>query len=237
MDSPRRTARLAGLLYLVSSIPGAFALLYVPGKLVVEGNASATADRLRTSGSLLRLGIGAEILGMTLFVFVALVLYRLFRPTSPEPALWMVVLILLPMPISFLSVVPEVAALNLAGAADGSGYLSPIAALQRDALAYFCLDLHGWAVMVAQVFWGLWLFPFAICVIRSGFIPRFLGVLLVIAGCGHLAEAVAGLVFPQHAAAVDRIGGILTPAELPMIFWLLIWGARARPRPVSAAPV
>ena len=235
MDSPKRTARLAGLLYLLSSIPGAFALLYVPSRLIVEGNPTATADRLRAFPNLLRLGIGAEMLGMTLFILLALVLYRLFRTTSPEPALWMLVLILLPMPISFLGVVPEVAALNLAGGAGGTSYLSIVGSPQRDALAYFCLDLHDSAVMVAQVFWGLWLFPFAICVIRSGFIPRFLGVLLVIAGVGHLAHAVAVLVFPQHSAAVGQVTRVLTKGELLMILWLLIWGAR--PRPAHEAPI
>jgi hypothetical protein len=235
MDSPKRTARLAGLLYLLSSIPGAFAFLYVPGKLVVEGNPTATADRLRAFPNLLRLGIGAEMLGMTLFIFLALVLYRLFRPTSPEPALWMLVLILLPMPISFLGVVPEVAALNLAGGEGGTSDLSIVGSPQRDALAYLCLDLHDSGIMVAQVFWGLWLFPFAICVFRSGFIPRFLGVLLVLAGCGHLAHAVGALVFPRYLAAVGSVTGILTKGELLMILWLLIWGARPRPAPEATS--
>jgi hypothetical protein len=107
MDSTRRTARLAGLLYLASSIPGVFALLYVPGKLVVRGDAAATADRLRASASLLRLGIGAELVSTSIFIFVALVLYWLFQPVSPRPALAMLVLILLSVPISFLSIVPR----------------------------------------------------------------------------------------------------------------------------------
>ena len=103
MDSTRKTARLAGLLYLLSSIPGAFALVYVPGKLVVKGDAAATAERLRTSGALFRLGLGAELLGMALFIYVALVLYRLFQPVSPGPALTMLVLILVSIPIAFVN--------------------------------------------------------------------------------------------------------------------------------------
>ena len=236
MDSIQKTARLAGLLYLVSSIPGVFALLYVPGRFVVRGDAAATADRLRSLGALLRWGIGAELLSMTLFIFVALVLYRLFQPASPGPALAMLVLILLSFPISFLNILPEVAALDLAG--DGGGgpsFLSALDARQRDALAYLCLDLHSDGYMVAQVFWGLWLFPFAICVMRSGFIPRFLGVLLMIAGCGYVASSVANLVFPEYAHAVGRVTKILTAAELPIIFWLLIWGARPQPARVRAS--
>ena len=83
--------------------------------------------------------------------------------------------------------------------------------------------------MVAQIFWGLWLFPFAICVMRSGFIPRFLGILLMIAGPGYIASSAANLALPQYADSVGRVAGILTLAELPIIFWLVIWGARARP--------
>jgi hypothetical protein len=233
MDSTKRTARLAGLLYLVSSIPGVFALLYVPGKLVVRGDGAATADRLRASASLLRLGIGAELISTSLFIFVALVLYWLFQPVSARPALAMLVLILLSVPISFLSIVPEVAALNLAGGAAGTAFLSPIDAHQRDALAYLFFRLHGQGLMTAQVFWGLWLFPFGICVMRSGFIPRFLGVLLMIAGCGYVGGSFSELVFPQYADGVERVTRILSAAELPIIFWLLIWGAR---EPASAIP-
>lgn len=227
-DSTRKTARLAGLLYLLSILPGILPLVYVPGKLVVEGNAAATADRLRASGTLLRWGIGGELIGFSIFVLVALVLYRLFRPVSEGPALAMLVLILLSIPITFVGVVPEVAALDLAGGAGAgpTGYLSALDAHQRDALAYLCLHLHFQAFGVAQVFWGLWLIPFGICVMRSGFIPRFLGILLMIAACGYLADSFADLVFPRYADSIGPVTRILRLAELPIMFWFLIWGAR-----------
>jgi hypothetical protein len=228
----KKTARLAGLLYLLSSLVGAPALLYVPGKLIVEGDAAATADRLRASAGLLRLGIASEIAGFSIFVFVALVLYRLFQPVSEPHALAMMVLILISIPITFIGVLPEVAALDLAGGGSGiSGSLSALDAHQRDALASLCLHLHAKGYSVAEVFWGLWLFPFGICVIRSGFIPRFLGVLLMIAAFGYLASSASSLVVPRYADLLAPVTK-LTALELPIIFWLLIWGAR-RPR---AAP-
>ena len=227
-DSTRKTARLAGFLYLLSILPGILALVYVPGKLFVEGNAAATADRLRASGTLLRWGIGGELIGFSIFVLVALVLYRLFKPVSEGPALAMMVLILLSIPITFVGVLPEVAALDLAGGggAGGTSYLSALGLHQRDALAYLCLHMHVQGFIVAQVFWGLWLIPFGICVMRSGFIPRFLGILLMIAACGYIGSSLAELVFPRYADAVGRVTRILTLAELPIIFWLLIWGAK-----------
>jgi len=233
MDSTKKTARLAGLLYLLSSLPAPFALIYVPGKMFVRGDATATADRLRTSETLLRTGIGAELLSTCAFIFVPLVLYRLFKPVSEKNALAMLVLILLSVPISFVNVLNDLAALYFAGGA-GANFLSVFDAHQRDALAYLFLRLHGNGYSLAQVFWGLWLFPFGICVIRSGFIPRFLGVLLMIAGVGYVADSTARLVFPQYADAVGRVAGILNFCELPIIFWLLIWGAkpqRSAPQP------
>ena len=86
--------------------------------------------------------------------------------------------------------------------------------------------MHGQGLLTAQVFWGLWLFPFGICVMRSGFIPRFLGVLLMIAAFGYLGSSFSELVVPQYADAVERVTKVLTALELPIIFWLLIWGAK-----------
>jgi Domain of unknown function (DUF4386) len=240
MDSPKRTARLAGLLYLVSSIPGVFSLLYVPGKLSVPGgDAAAKADRIRASEGLLRAGIAAEVIGTVLFIFVALVLYRLFRPVAEGPALAMLVLILLSVPISLFNVLNEIAALEFAAGSGAGRFLSVFDPPQRDALAYLALHMHFEGIMVAQIFWGLWLFPFGICVMRSGFIPRFLGILLMIAGCGYVGKSLAELALPQYADAVGRVTGILTVLELPIIFWLLIWGAkpqRLAPRPMPLTP-
>src|SRR5262245_63921545 len=226
MDSTRRTAHLAGLLYLVSSIPGAYSLLYVSSKLVVEGDAAQTAERLRTSQGLLRFGIAADLFSSVVFVFLALVLYRLFKPVAEWPALAMMVLILLSFPMSFLGVVNEVAALNLAGAGSDARALSAIDAHHRDALAYLAMRLRTQDLMVAEIFWGLWLFPFGICVMRSGFIPRFIGVLLMIAGAGYVLDAFAELTAPQLVSLTDRLTTYTNFCEVPIIFWLLIWGAR-----------
>jgi hypothetical protein len=172
-------------------------------------------------------GITAELVASVVFIFVALVLYRLFKPVSEGAALAMLVLILISFPISFLNVVNDIAALNFAGVGRASSVLSVFDSHQRDALAYLSLHLHGQGIGVAaQIFWGLWLFPFGICVLRSGFIPRFLGVLLMIAGCGYIASALSEVLVPQYANAVDQVSKILGFGELPIIFWLLIWGAK-----------
>ena len=120
----------------------------------------------------------------------------------------------------------EIAALILVSGAD---FLSAFEKGQLDALAYLFLRLHGQGFVVAEIFWGLWLFPFGVLVIRSGFIPRFLGVLLFIAGSGYLASSFASLLLPSYRHLVDQFAMVLTAGELPIIFWLLIWGAKDQP--------
>ena len=226
MNRTKRQARLAGLFYLLASIPAPFGLIYVPNKLIVPNDATATADHIRTSESLLRLGIASELLGSILFILVVVALYRLFKAVNETHALAMMILILVSIPISLLSVVNELAALLLVSGAD---FLSVFNKGQLDALAYLFMRLHSREVLVAEIFWGLWLIPFALLVIRSGFIPRVLGFLLLIAAFGYLASSLAGLVLPSYRQLVDQFAGILEAAELPIIFWLLIWGARNQP--------
>ena len=219
----KKQARIAGLLYLLASIPAFFAWVYVPNKLIVTGDATATANNVRASETLLRLSIGSELIGLILFIFVVLALYQLFKPVSEKHALAMATLLLISLPISFLSVVNEMAALVVVS---GASFLSGFDQPQLDTLAYLFFRLHSQGLVVAQIFWGLWLFPFGVLVIRSGFIPRFLGYLLFIAGVGYIANSFAALLLPTHRLAVARFADILQMAELPIIFWLLIWGAK-----------
>jgi len=223
MNSTKKQARVAGLLYLLASIIGFFCLAYVPGKLIVSGDATATANRIRASETLLRLGIASELIAFTIFIFVVLALYRLFKAVSEKHAMAMATLLLISIPISLLNLLNEIAALVLVS---GASFLSAFEKGQLDALAYMFLRLHGQGFIVAQIFWGLWLFPFGILVIRSGFIPRFLGYLLFIAASGYLASSFTSLLLPSYRHLVDQFAMVLEAGELPIIFWLLIWGAK-----------
>jgi hypothetical protein len=169
-----------------------------------------------------------------MFIFVVLALYRLFKPVNETHALALMILILVSIPISLLSVVNEVAALILVSGAD---FLSVFDKNQLDALVYLFMRLHSRGLLVAEIFWGLWLFPFAVLVIRSGFIPRVLGVLLIIAAFGYLASSVTFLLLPAYGPIVDKFATKLTLCEVPIILWLLIWDAKDQPldkeRPVS----
>ena len=232
MNETRRRARIAGLLYFLGGITAPFSLIYVPSKLIVTGDATATADRLRASGAILRLGMASELISTIIFIFVVLALYRLFQHVSQMHAIAMATLFLVSVPISLLNVVNEGAALLLVS---GAPFLSVFAQGQLDALAYLFMRLHSQGIFVAAIFWGLWLFPFGILVMRSGFIPRILGVFLMIAGFAYPISSLTSLLLPQYARVVNQYAMVLEFGELPIVFWLLIWGAKAQasgsPRP------
>lgn len=232
MSSTQQQARVAGFLYLLLALSAPIGLLYVPGKLIVSGNATATADNIRSSEWLLRLGIASELIHQIIAVFLVLALYRLFKAVNETHARQMVILgALVSVPIMFVNVLNDIAALVLVSGAD---FLAVFEKPQLDALAYLFVRLHSEGITVAAIFWGLWLFPFGMLVIRSGFIPRVLGVLLMIAGVAYLASSFATLVLPRYAPLVSQIALPLEVAELPIVFWLLIWGAKTRPTDAPA---
>jgi hypothetical protein len=226
VSSVQRQARVAGFLYLLVVLTAPIGLIVVPTKLIVSGNATATADKIRASEWLLRLGIASELIHQVIFIFVVLALYRLFKAVSETQAKQMLVLgALVSVPIAFVNVLNEIATSILVS---GAEFLSVFAKPQLDALAYLFLRLHGQGISVVSIFWGLWLLPFGMLVIRSGFIPRVFGVLLLIAGVAIVVSSFTTLVLPRYAHLVSQIATPLQLAELPIVFWLRIWGAKER---------
>lgn len=225
MTSTKKQARVAGLLYLLASLPGAFSLLYVPSRFIVSGDAASTAHKIVGSEFLFRLGILSELTGFIGFIFVVRALYRLLVGVSKAHASLMVTLMLISIPISLVNVLNETAALTLIRGAD---FLSVFDKPQRDALAMLFLHLHFDGFLVAQIFWGLWLIPFGVLVYKSGFLPRILGVLLIFACFGYLANTLVGFgVLPSDLAS--WVAGQLTIGELPIIVWLVTVGAKDQP--------
>jgi hypothetical protein len=222
--SIQQQARFAGFLYLLLAVIAPIGLLYVPGKLIASGNATVTADNIRASEGLLRIGIASELIHQIIGLFLVLALYRLFRPVDEMLARQVVILgALVSLPIMFVNVLNEIASLILVSGAD---FLAVFDKPRLDALAYLFLRLHSQGINVASIFWGLWLFPFGLLVIRSGFIPRVFGYLLMIAGSAYLVYSFVALLLPQYAPVASQVALPLEAAELPIIFWLVIRGAR-----------
>ena len=225
-----KNARIAGLLYLVGSLFGIVRLIYVPNTLFVYGNATATAKNIAEHELLFRFGIVSYLLCAALWIFVTLALYRLFKGVNQGLAVLMVVLgSLMVTPIFFVNTVNDAAALLFVR---GGGYLSVFDKPQREALARLFLDLHHQLDLANEIFWGLWLIPYGLLVYKSRFLPRILGVWLIIACFAYLALSFTGFLLPAYE---DQAGNIAQPillGELATMLWLLIMGANEKPRVV-----
>ena len=233
MNSNGNPGRFAGLLYVLISIPGIFALIYVPSKLIVHGNATATASNIAAHETLFRLGIAANLISQILFMGVALALYDLLKGINRRQAALMLTLIVVPVPIVLLNERNAIAALILVRGAD---FLSIFEKPQRDSLAMLFLNLHSYGFDITAIFWGLWLFPLGLLVYRSGFIPRLLGVLLMLNSFTFPVNSFTSLLLPQYENIVSRWMKPLSFAELLFMFWLLIMGAKPKPLPGPASP-
>src|SRR6266436_894265 len=223
MSSTKNPGRFAGLLYVLMSVVGFFAMAYVPSKLIVHGNATATASNISASETLFRLGIAGELIGQAGFIFVALALYNLLKGVDRRHASLMVTLIVVSIPIAFVNELNSIAALILVRGAD---FLSVVEKPQRDALAMLFLNLHGHGFGVAEIFWGLWLFPLGLLVYRSRFLPRFLGVWLVIGGGAYVILSLTGILWPQYEIKVFTYSQPASFGEVAFMLWLVIKGAR-----------
>jgi hypothetical protein len=228
MNDVAKRARVAGGLYLLSLIPGFFSLRYVPDALIASGNPGASIANIRASETLFRAGVVGELVGMVLWVLVVLALERLLADVDPGQARLMVALGLMTVPILFVNVLSELAVLTMLGSPTLGAAFSP---RQLEELVGLLLQTHAQGFTIAAVFWGLWLVPFGILVWRSGFLPKALGALLAIGALGYLVPSLTALLAPSSSPVVEPIASIAAAVgELPIIFWLVVMGAKARPK-------
>jgi hypothetical protein len=233
MNSTKAAARRAGALYFLFMIVGLIDLYGFSGFLV-PGDATATARNIAAAESTYRIGILADFVALLLFVFLVVSLYNLLKEVQKWQAMVMVLLVSVGVAIGLANLFNKIAPLILLS---GAPYLSVFTKAQLDALALAFLSLNSDANNVDTVFWGLWLFPFAILVIRSGFFPRVLGILLVVAGVGNVVSGVTSIVLPPYSHVVSRVTMPLVFGEFPIIFWLLIKGAKVpQPQAESSSP-
>ena len=231
MHPTDKAARIAGAAYLSLLITGPFSLIYIPSKLYVHGNATATGNNILNHEMLFRLGIVAELIGSVFFIFVAMALYRLLSGVNTTIASQMVVLAVVSATAGFVNVLNNIAALTLFRGAD---FLAVLEKPQRDALAMLFVRLHGQGILINEIFWGLWLLPFGLLVMRSGFLPRILGFLLIVNCVAYVAVSLTGLLLPDYASVVNRFATIPETGELWIILWLVIRGARVQPLAAAA---
>jgi hypothetical protein len=232
MSTLDKAARIAGGLYLSMVVTGPFSLIYVPSKLIVRGNATATAANVMAHETLFRFGIVGDLFGHVIFISLGVALYRLLSDVNKTWARLMIGFVLVSAGVGFLSTLNNIAALILFR---GGDFLSVFNRAQLDALGMLFIRLRGQGNMINEVFWGLWLFPFGLLVFRSGFLPRFIGVWLMINCFGWVILSLIALFFPPYYDAALGWAQPVLFGELAIMLWLLIKGAKV-PTPPRALP-
>jgi len=221
MNTNQSTARIAGLLYLLVAVTAFFTDIVVRKGLIVAGDPSATAHNIIGSECLFRVGTVSNLLMATCWILLAFTLYGLFKSVNKNSALLMVSLVLVGSAVTCINTLNQFTALQVL---NNGGYLKVFGTEQQQALAMLLLDLSKNGTFVAYIFFGLWLLPLAYLIIKSGFIPKILGILLIIAGLGYLIDFLVFYLFPNFTLAI-------TPytfwGELLLLLWLLIKGVNS----------
>ncbi len=223
--SNKKVARIAGLLYLGVVLTGIFSLIYVPKQLVVWDNAATTFQNIVANETLFRLGIVSSLACYSFFLFLPLVLYKLLRFVDEAYAKLMVILAIVSVPISFLNMQNKYAVLSLIG---GKNYLEVFTNQELQAQVLFYLSQYNDGILIVQIFWGLWLFPFGYLVFKSEILPKVLGFLLMLGCFGYLINFLGFSLLPNYSklGVASFIGLPASLGEIGMCLWLLVMGAK-----------
>ncbi len=218
MNSIQKTARTAGFLYMLLIPLGVLAMIYVPNTLFVLGDISATVSNIMANQTLFRVSIVSALITQVVQIFVVLYLYKILKPVNKNHAVLMVVFILVAVPIAMLNELNHFAVLLLL---NGTDYLTFFTSDQIQSLVALFLDLRQTGIFIAQIFWGLWLFPMGYLVYKSGFLPKIIGALLIVAVFGYLADSFVFFFIPDFGITFSEFTFL---GELLITFWLLIKG-------------
>lgn len=215
------------MIYLIVVLTGIFSLAYVPSKLIVWNDPVQTYQNIVTSELLFRLGILSNFICYTAFLVLPLVLYKLLREVNENHAKLMIILVIVSVSISFINIQHKLAVLTLIGKAENLKIFS-LSQLQSQVMFY--IDNYHNGMIINQIFWGLWLFPFGYLVYCSGFLPKLLGIFLILGCFGYLINVVGEIVIPNYSKSV--ISNYITlPAsigEIGTCLWLLIMGIKEK---------
>jgi hypothetical protein len=223
MNSPKRIARIAGVLYLIVAIFAGFAGS-VFTKLYVPSDAATTAANVIANAGLVRMAVVSDLIQVTAWVFLALTLYGLLKHVHPSVARAMVILVAIGAGIVCLNDVFVFEGLQVA---TDSSYAAALGAEGSNALVLMLLDTQHYGLSIASVFYGLWLVPLGYLAYKSGLFPKALGVaLVVVCGCYHV-NLLAAFLAPDLWTVIQGYVSIpIWVFELWMVLYLLLIGVR-----------
>ena len=219
----KKTARFAGFLYLIWVITGIYGLMYVPSQTMVRGDAAATANKILSNEFLFRTGILNDLISSTICVFLVLALHRLLKQVNERQAILMVALLMVTIPVVFI-----MGAFNIASLMILKGeVLKTVELSQQQDMVMLLLKINGYGSMTLEMFWGLWLIPFGQLVYKSGYIPRILGVFLILNGIAYIIHSFVYLLFPDYQVLVSQVAmPFWIIGEISITLWLLIKGVK-----------
>jgi hypothetical protein len=224
-SSLKSTARIAGLLYLILVITGIYGIMYIPSQIIVPGDSVSTAKNMISNELLFRSGVMNDILSNTIFLFLVLVLYRLFKSVNENHAKIMFALVIVQIPFVFIMEAFNVTSLMILK----GEILKTFELSQRQDLAMLFLKINDYGTLPLEMFWGLWLLPFGLLVYKSEFIPRIFGILLVIGGFAYMIDSTIGILFPSYSSFVKYPTLLLVAiGEISITLWLLIKGVKTK---------
>jgi len=223
--SLKKRARIAGLLYLILIISGVYSIMIVPSRIIVLGDAAKTAQNIQFNEFLFRTGILSDIISNTIFIFLVLTLYGLFKQVNGNKAKLMVALVIVQIPAVFVMEAFNITSLMLFK----GEILQTFDLSQRQDLAMLLFKINDYGSLVLEMFWGLWLIPLGQLIKKSGFIPRIFGILIFIAGIAYIIDSFISLLFPMYSAFVNQPTLLLVAiGEISIMLWFLIKGVKTQ---------
>jgi hypothetical protein len=225
MKSIQKTARLAGFYYLLVAICGFYGIMYVPSQIMAKGNVVATMQNILTKELLFRSGITVNLLGSVAFMLTALTFYQLFKNIDDRKARWMLALVLVQIPINFVAESFVIASIMIAK----GEILKNLSLIEQQNWVMFFLRLKSYTIVVLMIFWGLWLIPLGQLILKSGYLPKWIGILLVLGGIAYTIESIDFILLSERLSFITDYGFIFySTAELSTVAWLLVKGVRMK---------
>jgi hypothetical protein len=226
INSFKKTARLAGLFWILSSAAIFFNLQIVRSKIFFPNDAASIADNIIANELFYRAGIACYLFAQLFLLCFGLTIFRLFKEVNKTWSSFFLSSILLTVALAFVNAIFKIGALILLKKPD---YLGIFQAEQLKAMMMFSFRLSDAAQLFLEIFWGLYLFALGLLFLRSRFVPKILGFLLIIQSTIYPFNTFTKLVIPQfYPGIISQLTVIFGAIGAPAMFWLLIKGAKAK---------
>lgn len=233
-SSIRKSAKQAGVLYFFIAILGFWGIMYVPSQIVFKDNLAITIKNIVEKEFLFRSGTVSQLLSSVIFIFLAMKFYQIFKNINKYLAQVMVVLVLVQIPVVFLGEAFNISALMISK----GELMKSLSEVDRQEMAYLFLRIYKFGIIILMIFWGLWLIPLGQLIIKSGYLPKIIGILLISGGIAYVIESLDYLLFAEKLSPLTNYTFIIySLAELTTIAWLLIKGIKIKEQEILNLPI